>query len=269
MTALVKSRWRFVDETTRTDSFLKALGIEFRNGDSCFWRNNEHHLRDLYKDMISEARVRIRELHPDVGGDGRELDAFIQSFNQAKRAFARHLPAELNPTGPAPVVRRGRKTTQSVHRRMMQTLAARRRRANPEYRARFNALRRARYQKLKAEGKLPKGDPARYKRYREKHRDRVRAASNDYRLRHPEKVRQWKHDYWQRRGKFLPRRRRPEPRTVAGTQAYERRREWRKGNWLLHREKVNASRRVKHKLPRQRDSKGRYFSYPQPLEKAA
>jgi hypothetical protein len=142
--------------------------------------------------MIYEARMKLRELHPDTGGDATDFHDFIQALSRAKRTFARNMEPEIEPIAPTVTIVSTRKVTSSAHRRLRQAIATRRRRANPEYRAKINAARRAHYHRLKALGIKPKHDPERARRYWKRHPERVRASHRKYRLAHPEKVRQWK-----------------------------------------------------------------------------
>jgi hypothetical protein len=93
---IVKSRWRYVKTRIAVPAFIAALGIEFRKvAGQSFWDSNRFILPDLYRQMLDESRDKLRELHPDTGGDGKEFDDFIQSLSQAKKAFARQLNIEF------------------------------------------------------------------------------------------------------------------------------------------------------------------------------
>lgn len=92
-------------------------------------------------------------------------------------------------------------------------------------------------------------------------------AQLKYRKAHPEKIRKWKKNYYEKT-KDRPRfRRYPEGRCKKGTKAWKRRCEWRNEHRALHRDEVNARRRIsyaakrgtKYKQPRVKDHKGRFL----------
>lgn len=90
--ALTVSRWKFGKTRASVPSLLRSLGIEYRKAaDQDFWTANRFSLRALYREFLTEARDKMRDLHPDTGGDGYEFDAFIQAIGSAKKAFAWHL----------------------------------------------------------------------------------------------------------------------------------------------------------------------------------
>lgn len=93
MSSLIKSRWRFREHRIGVPTLLRSLGIEFREvkGQS-FWEANSEHIASIREDLLTEARAKFNELHPDKGGDAVEFDAFVQSLNNAKRLFALHMP---------------------------------------------------------------------------------------------------------------------------------------------------------------------------------
>lgn len=86
---IIKSRWRYSTLSRSTPAFLDALEIEYRKvkGET-FWEANRAQIPELYRELQSEARERIRSLHPDNGGNGREFGLFIQALNAAKKTFA-------------------------------------------------------------------------------------------------------------------------------------------------------------------------------------
>lgn len=88
--ALVRSRWKF-RETKLAPAFLEQLGIEFRRvPDQDFWKANKHLLSSIYEEMQVESRNRMRELHPDTGGDGHEFGKFVSCYRKIKRDFQRY-----------------------------------------------------------------------------------------------------------------------------------------------------------------------------------
>lgn len=92
---LVKSRWQY-QRCCRIDSLLKALGIEFRRVvDQDFWQANSHLLPQLFQKLEKVARLKFKELHPDVGGDATEFDAFRKCFDRARRQFRRALSSPV------------------------------------------------------------------------------------------------------------------------------------------------------------------------------
>lgn len=90
------SRWRFASKRTSIPVLLRSLGVEFRKvKGQDFWHANRFVLPEIYREFLSEARTRYRELHPDTGGNAEEFDAFVQSVNAAKQSFAWNLGATV------------------------------------------------------------------------------------------------------------------------------------------------------------------------------
>jgi hypothetical protein len=89
--AIIKSRWQFKEQSSRVPKLLAALQIEYREvAGQSFWEANKIHLPQLYREFQTEARSKMRELHPDTGGAASEFDAFVQALNNAKKQFAFH-----------------------------------------------------------------------------------------------------------------------------------------------------------------------------------
>lgn len=91
--SLIRSRWRFQPHQLRTPTFLRSLGIPFRQvAGKTFWEANAAQLPELRAEMQEEARDRLHLLHPDKGGEAREFSFFFQNYERAKKNFAWHLP---------------------------------------------------------------------------------------------------------------------------------------------------------------------------------
>jgi hypothetical protein len=86
---------------------LNYLGIEFhpssRMKEETFWDSNRFILKEIYREFIYESKLKIRELHPDKGGDGHEFGEFIKAIKKYKWKFAQELhisPGEELPAAP-------------------------------------------------------------------------------------------------------------------------------------------------------------------------
>jgi hypothetical protein len=91
MTELVKSRWQYGNRSQRVDGLLDSLGIRYRQmAGQDFWQANKEHLAVLYHELQVEARNRIRELHPDNGGDGYAFSDFVSTYKKVLRQFVRY-----------------------------------------------------------------------------------------------------------------------------------------------------------------------------------
>lgn len=91
MTSLVKTRWRFGARRHFAPHLLTLLGIEYRKVKGLdFWVANKEHLPRIYVEMQSEVRDKMRDLHPDTGGDAEEFKAFVDSYRSVKLQFVRH-----------------------------------------------------------------------------------------------------------------------------------------------------------------------------------
>jgi hypothetical protein len=271
MSQLVQSRYRYPGGPSRlsTGFFFYALGIPFRQkDDQDFFEANAHCLRELWEQAQEEVRERMHELHPDKGGNTEEFRQFIHDWAIIKRRFQRHLPVALNGSLPSSVkftpmwrIRLDRKAAQARARRKKNRVA-------------FRAQRRAAYARKRATGWRP--DPAdakaRSDRYRKRHPIKTRRMAQRYRAANHDKVLQWKRNYYWRRGRFLPRKKRPEfkrrQRSIPGTPENEKFKKRRRAAYRKNRKKINARRReLRGALPRIRDHAGRYL--PRPLAAAA
>jgi hypothetical protein len=91
MNELVKSRWHYGNRSQRVSALLDSLGIPYRQmAGQDFWQANKEHLAVLYRELQSEARDRIRELHPDNGGDGHAFGDFVSTYKKVLRQFVRY-----------------------------------------------------------------------------------------------------------------------------------------------------------------------------------
>jgi hypothetical protein len=88
VSTVAKTRFRYTSKVVRVGPFLRSLGVKFKPGRD-FWTVNRHLLPAIYAAMQDAARDKMRELHPDRGGDGHEFDCFLAVYRGVKKAFLR------------------------------------------------------------------------------------------------------------------------------------------------------------------------------------
>jgi hypothetical protein len=99
VSTVAKTRFRYTSKVVRVGPFLRSLGVQFKPGRP-FWSVNRHLLPTIYAAMLNAARSKMRELHPDRGGDGHEFGNFLVSCRAVKKAFFRaglaaHVPEDV------------------------------------------------------------------------------------------------------------------------------------------------------------------------------
>ncbi len=67
---------------------MDVLGISVKQiKGKNFWYANEHELPGIYSEFCREVRRKLRELHPDTGGDGHAFGEFRSASNRVRKVF--------------------------------------------------------------------------------------------------------------------------------------------------------------------------------------
>lgn len=177
MKQLAKSKRALWLKCAHVPSIFKRLGIPFKQIEGkSFWEANKQQLPELYREFQSEARDKMRALHPDKGGDGHAFGLFVDSVARVRKSFAWHLQ-ELTPILTDEAERAKKK------RRANTIRATKWNRANPEKRAAHVA----KYDKLHPEVKkaatrryqaTPKGKAALKRAYEKRRAANLQARNS-------------------------------------------------------------------------------------------